>query len=109
METNLHLWILPALPLIGAVINGFFGKERSRKVIGGVACSTVGMAFLYAIYLFFTTSFGEHPHIETVAPWISAGSFQANFTFFLDPLSMVMTLVVTGVGFLIHVYATGYM
>src|ERR1035438_777752 len=109
MDSNLHLWILPALPLAGAAINGFFGKGRSRSFIGGVACTTVGIAFLYALYLFFTAGFGEHPHIETIAPWISAGSFHADFSFYLDPLSMLMTMVVTGVGFLIHVYATGYM
>src|SRR5213079_3005096 len=76
---------------------------------GGIACSTVGLAFLYAVYLFFSVSFGEHPHMENLAPWITAGSFHADFNFYLDPLSMIMTLVVTGVGFLIHVYATAYM
>jgi NADH-quinone oxidoreductase subunit L len=121
MDSNLHLWILPALPLVGAAINGFFGKGRSRSFIGGVACTTVGIAFLYAVYLFFTvaftgvsgvvpaTSVPYAPKIETLASWISAGSFHADFSFYLDPLSMLMTLVVTGVGFLIHVYSTGYM
>jgi len=109
MDSNLHLWIFPALPLLGAAINGFVGKRRPRSFNCGVACTTVGLAFLYALYLFFTAGFGEHPIIETVAPWIGAGSFHADFTFYLDPLSMLMTLVVTGVGFLIHVYSTGYM
>ncbi len=109
MDSNLHLWILPVLPLVGAAINGFFGKGRSRSFIGGVACTTVGLAFLYAVYLFFTAGFSEHPIIETVGPWIGAGSFHAAFSFYLDPLSMLMTLIVTGVGFLIHVYSTGYM
>src|SRR5258708_4910232 len=112
METSLHLWILPLLPLAGALINGLTGKNRSRSAIGAIACSTVGLAFLYAGYIFFTTSFasaGEHPHIESLGPWIHAGPFLAGFDFYLDPLSMLMTLVVTGVGFLIHVYATAYM
>src|ERR1035438_865906 len=106
MDSNLHLWILPALPLAGAAINGFFGKGRSRSFIGGVACTTVGIAFLYALYLFFTAGFGEHPHIETIAPWIGAGSFHADFSFYLDPLSMLMILVVTRVGFPLPLYST---
>ncbi|SRR5579871_95477 len=110
METTTpQLWILPALPLLGAAINGFFGKRQSRAFIGGVACSTVGLAFLYAVYLFFTAGVGDTPRIDYIAPWISAGSFHADFSLYLDPLSMLMTLVVTGVGFLIHVYATEYM
>src|SRR5579871_743778 len=109
METTTpQLWILPALPLLGAAINGFFGKRQSRAFIGGVACSTVGLAFLYAVYLFFTAGVGDTPRIDYIAPWISAGSFHADFSLYLDPLSMLMTLVVTGVGFLIHVYATEY-
>src|SRR5271155_4724890 len=105
MDTHLHLWILPALPLVGAAINGFFGKDRPRSFIGGLACTTVGIAFLYAVYLFLTAGFREHAIIETLAPWIGvggigAGSFHADFSFYLDPLSMLMTLVVTGVGFL---------
>ena len=49
------------------------------------------------------------PYIETLAPWIRAGSFQVDFAFYLDQLSLVMLLVVTGVGFLIHIYSVGYM
>jgi len=109
MDTNLHLWVLPLLPLLGSAINGLTGKNRSRSAIGGIACTTVGLAFVYAVYLFFTASYAEHAHIEYLAPWIAAGAFHADFAFYLDPLSMLMTLVVTGVGFLIHVYATAYM
>src|SRR5205823_12557195 len=49
------------------------------------------------------------PHIEALAPWIRAGSFQVDYSFYLDQLSLVMLLVVTGVGFLIHIYSVGYM
>src|SRR6185437_4613779 len=49
------------------------------------------------------------PHIESLATWMRAGSFQADFAFYLDQLSLVMLLVVTGVGFLIHIYSVGYM
>src|SRR5258708_1838329 len=109
MTGDLNLWVLPALPLAGAAINGLTGENRSRGAIGAFACSTVGLAFLYAAYLFATVSFGDHPHTDSLGTWIKAGSFSAGFDFYLDPLSMLMTLVVTGVGFLIHVYATGYM
>src|SRR5882724_2438495 len=108
MDTKHYLWVLPLLPLLGAAINGFTGKKRSLAGIGAIACSTVGLGFLYALYLFFTGAY-EHPHMEVLSQWIAAGTFHADFTFYLDPLSMLMTLVVTGVGFLIHVYATAYM
>ena len=57
----------------------------------------------------FTFSSLAKPHIEFLAPWIRAGSFQVDFSFYLDQLSLVMLLVVTGVGFLIHIYSVGYM
>src|SRR5437899_2313894 len=63
---------------------------------------------LNAVNLSFV-AFSYMQHSVTLAPWISAGGFEANFTFYLDPLSMLMTLVVTGVGSLIHIYATAYM
>ena len=90
-------------------MNGFTGKNRSRGAIGVIACTPMLLGFLYAAYLFFTAPYAEHAQIEVLAPWISAGGFEASFRFYLDPLSMLMTLVVTGVGFLIHVYATSYM
>src|SRR5438128_6237329 len=109
MTSNLHLWLIPILPLIGAAINGFLGKRLSRQAVSAVALIFSGAAFAMALYVASQFSSLALPHVETVAAWIRAGHFQADFAFYLDQLSLVMLLVVTGVGFLIHVYSVGYM
>ena len=109
MTPSLHLWLIPVLPLMGTAINGFFGRRFSRQVVAAIALGFCGGAFLMALYV--AARFGslELPHTELLAHWIRSGSFMVNFEFYLDQLSLVMLLVVTGVGFLIHVYAVGYM
>ncbi len=109
MTPNLHLWLIPVLPLVGAVINGFFGKKFSRQTVAAVALLFSGAAFALVLSVAFRFSSLVRPHSETLATWIRAGSFQADFAFYLDQLSLVMLLVVTGVGFLIHIYSVGYM
>ena len=109
MTANLHLWLIPILPLVGAGINGFFGKRFSRQAVSAVALTFSGAAFAMALYVVAQFSSLSLPHIETVAPWIRAGQFQVDFAFYLDQLSLIMLLVVTGVGFLIHIYSVGYM
>jgi NADH-quinone oxidoreductase subunit L len=109
MTPSLHLWLIPALPLLGAAINGFFGRRFSRQAVSGVALTFSGAAFLMVLYVAARFSSLELPHPEILAPWIRSGSFLVNFEFFLDQLTLVMLLVVTGVGFLIHIYSVGYM
>jgi len=109
MTPNLHLWWIPLLPLAGAAINGLLGKKFSRQAVAGVALTFCGAAFAYAAYIASRFSSLAIPYSETLAPWMRAGSFQVDFAFYLDQLSLVMLLVVTGVGFLIHVYSVGYM
>jgi len=109
MTPNLHLWLIPLLPLVGAVVNGMFGKRFSRQTVSGVALTFSGAAFAKVLVIAAQFSSLNLPHVETVAAWIRAGSFQADFAFYLDSLSLVMLLVVTGVGFLIHIYSIGYM
>ena len=109
MSSSLHLWVIPLLPLAGAAINGFFGRRASRKAVTTVALVFCGLAFAMALYVsarFFSLSL---PYQEVIAPWIRAGNFSIDFAFYLDQLSLVMLLVVTGVGFLIHIYSVGYM
>ncbi len=108
MTPNLNLWLIPVLPLAGAAINGFLGKKSSRAAVSVVALFFSGAAFVWALAVAFR-SFGTLPYEEYVAHWIRSGSFTADFAFYLDQLSLVMLLVVTGVGFLIHVYSVGYM
>ena len=110
MTPNLHLWLIVLLPLAGAAINGLLGRRFPKQVVAAVGVGFSGAAFAWALVV--ATRFGglaKVPYTETLAPWISSGAFQANFAFYLDQLSLVMLLVVTGVGFLIHVYSVGYM
>src|SRR2546429_2913939 len=109
MTPNLNLWLIPVLPLIGAALNGLFGKRLTRQAVVTVALAFSGTAFGLALFVAIHFSSLTVPHVEFMATWIRAGSFQADFAFYLDQLSLVMLLVVTGVGFLIHIYSVGYM
>jgi NADH-quinone oxidoreductase subunit L len=99
-------------PLLGAVILGLWGKRMSERLIGIIACSTVGISTLLSFYLFFqhreALALGERIH-EGLFTWISVGAFRADFSFVLDSLSAIYILFVTFVAFWIHVFATGYM
>ncbi len=110
MTPNLHLWLIPILPLIGAAINGLFGKHFSRQTVTAVAWTFCGGAFAMALWVVYQSSaLISGPYLEMLGHWIRISGFQADFAFYLDRLSLVMLLVVTGVGFLIHIYAAGYM
>ena len=109
MTPNLHLWLIPLLPLAGAAINGLFGSRFSRRAVSSIALGFCGAAFAMALWVVSQFSALSLPYSEYFAPWIRAGNFQADFAFYLDQLSLVMLLVVTGVGFLIHIYSVGYM
>ena len=109
MNPNLNLWLIPILPLAGAAINGFFGKKSSRQAVTAVALFFSGAAFAMALWVAVRFSSLSLPYQEFFAHWIRSGNFTADFAFYLDQLSLVMLLVVTGVGFLIHIYSVGYM
>ncbi|MCU1300092.1 MAG: dehydrogenase subunit [Candidatus Sulfotelmatobacter sp.] len=109
MNPNLNLWLIPILPLAGAAINGFMGKRSSRRAVTTVALFFSGAAFAMALLVALRFSSLSLPYQEFFAHWIRSGSFSADFAFYLDQLSLIMLLVVTGVGFLIHVYSVGYM
>ncbi len=109
MNRTLNLWLIPILPLAGAAINGFLGKKASRQGVTTVALLFSGAAFAWALLVAARFSSLSLPYQEFFALWIRSGSFRADFAFYLDQLSLVMLLVVTGVGFLIHVYSVGYM
>jgi NADH-quinone oxidoreductase subunit L len=103
------LWLIPVLPLAGAAINGFFGRQSSKKAISTIALFFCGAAFFVSLLVASAFSSASAPYSLNLAHWIRSGSFQADFAFYLDQLSLVMLLVVTGVGFLIHIYSVGYM
>jgi NADH-quinone oxidoreductase subunit L len=104
----LHLvWLVPVLPLLGVAINGIFGKwTHHRAHILGVG--TTGLSLLIALGIFLQAAGGATLNWDAYV-WIPVGEFQATVGFLVDPLSAVMMLVVTFVGFLIHVYSVGYM
>ena len=110
MTPNLHLCLIPLLPLAGAAINGFFGKQFSRRAVAAAALTFCGAAFAMGLWIAAHLSSLPLPYTEpAVATWLRSGEFTVNFSFSLDQLSLVMLLVVTGVGFLIHIYSVGYM
>jgi len=109
MNPSLNLWLIPMLPLAGAAINGFFGKKSSRQTVSVVGLFFSGTAFAWALWIALRFSSLTLPSSEYLAHWIRSGSFAVDFAFYLDQLSLVMLLVVTGVGFLIHIYSVGYM
>jgi NADH-quinone oxidoreductase subunit L len=95
--------------LAGAAINGFLGKKSSRTAVSTVGLFFSGAAFAWALVVALRFSSVALPYQEYLAHWIRSGNFSADFAFYLDQLSLVMLLVVTGVGFLIHIYSVGYM
>jgi NADH-quinone oxidoreductase subunit L len=109
MTPHLNLWLIPILPLAGAAINGIFGRKSSRQAVSTVGLVFSGAAFAMALWVAVQFSSLALPYHEFFAHWIRSGSFSADFAFYLDQLSLVMLLVVTGVGFLIHIYSVGYM
>jgi NADH-quinone oxidoreductase subunit L len=109
MNPNLNLWLIPVLPLAGAAINGFLGKKSSRQAVTVVALFFSGAAFAVALWAGLRFSSLSLPYHEFVAHWIRITGFSADYALYLDQLSLVMLLVVTGVGFLIHIYSVGYM
>ncbi len=105
-----NLWIIPLLPLLGSAINGLFGAKWSKPIVNSVALGSTGVSFLCAVEAVreFLAG-GSQPFRKEFFDWIVAGNFRAGFDLQLDQLTVVMLLVVTGVGFLIHIYSTGYM
>jgi NADH-quinone oxidoreductase subunit L len=103
------LWLIPFFPLIGFLLNGLFGKRLSKAAVNLIAISFVAASFVYVVVLLIklyplTTAYSEH-----YFTWIQSGFLQIGFDLFVDRLTSVMLLIVTGVGLLIHIYALGYM
>jgi len=107
-----YIWLIPLLPLSGFLINGLLGKKLGKTLVSWIGCGSVGLSFLISLkVLFELLSVPAEGRVfeKIVFPWIYSGLFKVNISFLVDPLSCVMLLVVTGVGFLIHIYSVGYM
>ena len=107
-----YVWLIPSFPAIGFLINGFFGKRYSKAVVGWVGCSALGLSFFTSILVFFEL-IGRPPaerlFEKVIFDWVVSGNFQTVIGYQIDPLSILMALVVTGVSFFIHIYSVGYM
>ena len=105
------IWLVPALPLAGAVANFFFGRRLGRRS-GVVASAAVGLAFVVSVALLvglLSRDASSRLIVQHLYSWLPVGSLNVGVDLRIDPLSMVMILVVTGVSTLIHVYSIGYM
>src|SRR5580698_6199243 len=112
MTIHLYLWLIPLLPFAGFLVNGFLGSRLPKALVSTVALAfplasfvvvlrAAQLVFSHAIAMPFAENFG--------GSWINAGPLHIDFTFALDQLTLIMLLIITGVGFLIHIYSVGYM
>jgi NADH-quinone oxidoreductase subunit L len=109
-----HLWLIPLAPFVGFLVNGLFGRHLPKWLVTTVALLASLASFLYVVVdgpalVSAVALKADAPFVETFGQWINIGTLHVDFIFVLDELSLVMLLVVTGVGFLIHVYSVGYM
>ncbi len=107
MENLVYAIVL--LPLIGFVINGLFGKSLPKALVGGLATLVVFAAFLISVSIFIGFPADGTPVIVKAFEWFTIGGIQVNFGFQIDQLSLMMMMIVTGIGSLIHLYSIGYM
>src|SRR5712692_6292314 len=102
----MQLWLIPLLPLAGFALNGLFGRRLSKNAVSTIACGSVLLSLLWALKTVLTL---QDPYTEHYFTWIQSGPLNISIDFAVDRLTDVMLMIVTGVGFLIHVYAVGYM
>ena len=102
------VWLIPVLPLLGFLINGLGRKPLSKTMTGIIGCGTVFLSFLISIFVFLNVKNGN-THIAHYFDFINITALKIGFDFQIDQLSSIFLLIITGVGFLIHVYSTAYM
>ena len=107
--TDLFVVLIPLLPLLAVIANGLLGNRYSHEVAHRLAWGSVGLSFVLSIAVFADQLRGGGTQEVVVYTWIFGGDLKINLAFLIDPLTCIMLLVVTGVGFLIHVYSVGYM
>lgn len=103
------LYIILFLPLLGAIINGFLGSKLPKKVLGSFATLVVFIAFLISLNLFLKINIESPPQVFKLFEWFRIQHLVVDFAFQLDQLSIIMVMIITGIGSLIHLYSIGYM
>ncbi len=108
-----YIYLTVLLPLLGFLINGLLGpKIKNEKLIGIIGSSTVGISFLVVLFALIQTvglPADQRTNVVELFTWLNVAGLNIKFAYLVDPLSLTMAMVVTGVGFLIHVYSIGYM
>jgi NADH-quinone oxidoreductase subunit L len=102
------VWLIPVLPLLGFLINGLGRNQLSKTMTGIIGSGTVFLSFLISVFVFFSVKDGN-THVVHYFDFINIAALQVGFDFQIDQLSSIFLLIITGVGFLIHVYSTSYM
>jgi len=104
------VWLVPLIPLLGFVINGLGRNTFSKNLIGFIGSGVILISFVISVAIFLALgSDVVKSHEIFLFDWINAGSLRIPLSFLVDPLSSIMLLIITGIGFLIHVYSIGYM
>lgn len=107
--SDLLVILIPVFPLIAVLVNGLRGHRYTTDLAGRIAVGSIGLSFLCAVAVVAGVLSDPAPREVIAYSWIFGGNLHVNFGFLIDPLTAVMLMVVTGVGFLIHVYSVGYM
>lgn len=102
------IWIVPLLPLVGFLITGLLRNYLPKAITSLIACGTMLASFIFSILIFLDVKAGQ-TGLVTLFNFFKVGSLSVPFSFQVDQLSAVFLLVITGVGFLIHLYSTSYM
>ena len=102
------VWLIPLMPLLGFLLNGLGRKQISKTLAGIIGSGTVFISFLISVYVFFNVK-GGNTHVAHYFDFINTNALKIGFDFQIDQLSSIFLLIITGVGFLIHVYSTAYM
>lgn len=105
-------WLIPFIPAISTFVLVVFGRNLPKKYVSYQACLAVFASFIISVISFIgllKTPHEHYPLVKNLFSWISSGSFDVNLSLQFDPLTAVMVMVVSGVGFIIHVYSVGYM
>jgi NADH-quinone oxidoreductase subunit L len=105
-----NLWLIPAFPFIGFLLNGILGRKFPKALVNAIATGSVLLSFAWVLKVWSSAGdVGANPIHEHYFTWIQSGQFSVGWDFAVDKLTMIWLMVVTGIGSLIHIYATGYM
>lgn len=104
-----YIYIIPLMPLIGFLINGLFGKNQRESVVGAIGTLAVFVPFLVSVSLFYSLGHDTTEYYQKLYSWVAFEGLSVDVSFLVDPLSVQMMMIITGIGSLIHLYSIGYM